>query len=412
MQCNSCGSKWESKNIVSNCPFCGNLLVVESLDNMTVASALRKIIDNSGIEILNNSRMIISLIADYVVGFDKEKKLLKIASANGVLTSIIKISQETNSEQQQVLVQKTKKILTDDAFLSEENAILILNILLEAINVKKIEAQKQENVTPSATNISIIPTVVSQIVDSIAPTKNISIDDKMSELVKKNERLSKQDGEDMLAYGKMLLSNGEKDKGIKFIRFAAQHGCLNAAVTLGDCYETGNGVTRDIKIAEAYYRQAAVSGIEEGRRKLNGLSGQLYKKTTTSRPVQANTNTINQQQKQSSLFGSLKNKFLSNRASVENKMNDIIANKARLSKEDAEDMLYLGKQLLDEGNKDKAIKFIKYAAQHGNSDAAVQMGICYETGNGVVKDRQIALAYYRQAANSGNAEGKRRLRLV
>lgn len=211
--------------------------------------------------------MVISLVADYVVGFDKEKKLLKIASANGVLTSIIKISHETNIEQQQVLVQKTKKTLTDDVFLSEENAILILNILLETINVKKIEAQKQEDVTPSATNISIIPTVVSQIVDSIAPTKNISIDDKMSELVKKNERLSKQDGEDMLTYGKMLLSNGAKDKGIKFIRFAAQHGCLNAAVTLGDCYETGNGVTRDIKIAEAYYRQAAVSGNEEGRRK-------------------------------------------------------------------------------------------------------------------------------------------------
>lgn len=221
MQCNSCGSKWESNNIVTMCPFCGNLLVVESLENMTVTTALRKIIDDSGVEILNNSRMIISLIADYVVGFDKEKKLLKIASSNGVLTSIIKISQETNTEQQQVLVQKTKKILTDDAFLSEDNAILILNILLDAINVKKIEVQKQDDVTPTATNISIIPTVASQILDTVAPTKNISIDDKMSELVKKNERLSKQDGEEMLVYGKMLLSNGEKDKGIKFIRFAA-----------------------------------------------------------------------------------------------------------------------------------------------------------------------------------------------
>lgn len=411
MQCNSCGSKWESKNIVSNCPFCGNLLVVESLENMTVTTALRKIIDDSGVEILNNSRMIISLIADYVVGFDKEKKLLKIASANGVLTSIIKISQETKSEQQQVLVQKTKKILTDDAFLSEENAILILNILLESINVNKIEIQENK-LTEVPNYSSANQSVQSQTINVAAPVKSISIEDKMSELVKKNERLSKQDGEDMLAYGKMLLSNGEKDKGIKFIRFAAQHGCLNAAVTLGDCYETGNGVTRDIKIAEAYYRQAAVSGIEEARRKLNALSGQLYKKTTTSRPTQANTNTTNQQQKQSSLFGSLRNKFLSNRASVENKMNDLIANKSRLSKEDSEDMLYIGKQLLDEGNKDKAIKFIKYAAQHGNSDAAVQMGICYETGNGVVKDRQIALAYYRQAANSGNAEGKNRLRLI
>ena len=185
MQCNSCGSKWESKNIVSNCPFCGNSLVVESLENMTVTTALHRIIADSGIEILNNSRMIISLIADYVVGFDKEKKLLKIASSNGVLTSIIKISQETNTEQQQVLVQKTKKILTDDAFLSEDNAILILNILLDAINVKKIEVQKQDDVTPTATNISIIPTVASLIVDTVAPgcvfptVKLYSVDSKL-----------------------------------------------------------------------------------------------------------------------------------------------------------------------------------------------------------------------------------------
>lgn len=73
MQCDSCGSKWETQNIVSTCPFCGKSLVEESLENMTVTTALRKIICESGIEILNNSRMIISLIADYVIGFEKEK---------------------------------------------------------------------------------------------------------------------------------------------------------------------------------------------------------------------------------------------------------------------------------------------------------------------------------------------------
>ena len=264
MQCNSCGSKWESKNIVFNCPFCGNLLIEEPLENMTVATALRKIICDLGIEILK--RMVISLISDYVAGFDKEKKLLKIASANGVLTSIIKISQETNYEQQQVFVQKAKKILTDDAFLSEDNAILILNVLLEAINVKKLEIQ-EGMVTNSSNDTCANSSIVSRVMNTLFTTKSISSDDKMSELVRNNERLSKQDGEDMLAYGKMLLSNGEEDKGIKFIRFAAQHGCSNAAVTLWGCYETGNGVSRDIKIAEAYYRQAANSGNAEGKRR-------------------------------------------------------------------------------------------------------------------------------------------------
>lgn len=407
MECKYCKSSWNSSVYMSNCPFCGNTLVQETTENMTVAVALRKIITDNGMEVLTNSRMLISLIADYVVGYDKEKKLLKIASANGVLNSIVKISQETNGEQQQVLIQKTKKILTDEAFLSDENAILILNVLLESIGIKKIEQQTKEVITQTPANVSVTPTVISKISATGQPAAKISTEDKMYELIKNNARLSKQDGEEMLSYGETLLAKGEKDKGIKFIRFAAQHGCLNAAVVLGDCYETGNGVPRDTKVADAYYRQAANSGNEEAKRKL--MSSQFYNRNTNKKTATPKTNST--PLNSSSFFNSFKNRFMSDEFSVENRMLNLITNNARLSKQDGEEMLYLGKHLLDEGKKDKAIKFIKYAAQHGNSDAAVQMGICYETGNGVPKDLQIAWAYYRQAANSGNAEGKRHLKM-
>lgn len=58
---------------------------------MTVIETLNKIVIDNGLEILNNPRMIIALIEDYVSGFEK-KNLIKIASVNGLFELIFKMS--------------------------------------------------------------------------------------------------------------------------------------------------------------------------------------------------------------------------------------------------------------------------------------------------------------------------------
>ena len=61
----------------------------------------------------------------------------------------------------------------------------------------------------------------------------------------------------------------------------------------------------------------------------------------------------------------------------------LINDKAKLSESDGKEMTKRGHELLRAGVNDKAIKFIKYAAQHGVPDAEILMGDCYNNGTGV-----------------------------
>ncbi len=132
MECKHCKSKWDTDVITKNCPFCGHV-IIDNVECLDIAGALKRIITENSLGIFEKPKIVISLVADYVKGYEKEKKLLRIAASNDALKYAIQISNESDRAQQQLLVQKLNKILIDDAFLSEENAAIILNILLDAI---------------------------------------------------------------------------------------------------------------------------------------------------------------------------------------------------------------------------------------------------------------------------------------
>lgn len=60
---------------------------------------------------------------------------------------------------------------------------------------------------------------------------------------------------DGLCFGK----SKRKNKGLKWIKYAASHGYSDANFILGYCYDNGIGVTKDSKIAEAFYLQGSNS---------------------------------------------------------------------------------------------------------------------------------------------------------
>ena len=109
-----------------------------------ISDALRKIIQEKTLDIFNSPKVVISLVSDYVVGFQREKKLLRIACSNGALKYIITIANEENAKQRQLYIQKLNKVLIDDAFLSDENATIILDILLAAIESPAKNSSKPE----------------------------------------------------------------------------------------------------------------------------------------------------------------------------------------------------------------------------------------------------------------------------
>lgn len=55
-------------------------------------------------------------------------------------------------------------------------------------------------------------------------------------------------------------------------------------------------------------------------------------------------------------------------------------------------------------DKAKAIRFYKLASNMGNSDAMNNLGICYKRGDGVAQNKRKALQWYQKAANLFNAD--------
>ncbi len=97
---------------------------------MTIIEALQKIISDNGVEILNNPRMVIALVADYASGFEKEKKFLKIASVNGVFEMIYEMSRSSSSEEKNILKIKAVHKLETEALISKENAEMIIDLIM------------------------------------------------------------------------------------------------------------------------------------------------------------------------------------------------------------------------------------------------------------------------------------------
>ena len=109
---------------------------------------------------------------------------------------------------------------------------------------------------------------------SVPPALTTSIDQSlegMLRLVQSNSKVTEAERLQIFQKGKQLLASGDKGQAIKLIKFAANKGLQDASLLIGECYETGNGVSKDLKIAEAFYRSVAVSGNHEGEYRLGKM---------------------------------------------------------------------------------------------------------------------------------------------
>ena len=65
---------------------------------------------------------------------------------------------------------------------------------------------------------------------------------------------------------------------------------------------------------------------------------------------------------------------------------------------------------LQSADYNNALHWLLKAAEQGDADAQQNMGVCYELGIGVKKDKQEAVKWYRKAAEQGNSSAKNNLR--
>ena len=57
-------------------------------------------------------------------------------------------------------------------------------------------------------------------------------------------------------------------------------------------------------------------------------------------------------------------------------------------------------------NYSEAAHWLKLAAEHGSEVAQYCLGLMYEEGEGVENDIELAVEWYRKAANKGNEDAK------
>ena len=148
----------------------------------------------------------------------------------------------------------------------------------------------------------------------------------------------------------------------KYYKTAAEQGDAFSQHTYADCLANGEGVERNIEEALEWYQKAVDQGNEDAKKKLDEL-----KKT------------------------------------IEEEV-------AKSDNESAEDWLKQGKEAEEKKEYTEAIKWYRHAATQGLAEAQYRLGLCYENGNGIRKNRKTAASWYQKAAEQGNENAKKNLK--
>ncbi len=216
MKCIKCNSEWTTKEDISKCPFCGANLIDGKSNEINVYEALKQIISLHGIDVLLSPKLVISLVADFVMGYEREKKLIKIASSAGVFEEVLLISKEDHPEQRKLLIQKSRQKLMTDMFFSEDASNEVLSILLFPLGIT-IEGDKKDI--------------------SISPVEDNSVN--------------------AIETG---LTDIEQPKSYSELCRMAESGSSHAKYVIGFCYEYGVVVESDLDEAEKWLREAISEG--------------------------------------------------------------------------------------------------------------------------------------------------------
>lgn len=255
--------------------------------------------------------------------------------------------------------------------------------------------------------------LLSESAESDTTTSN---DERLRNIVFSNTSSSQEDRDAIFEAGRKKLMNN--DEGFRYVQYAAKKGSRNGAILLGYCYDIGLGVKQDKKVAEAYYRQGAMSNPEFERffRQKDGAGSSLLEAaakaaekmlTATYKPVQtavSEKKTEIFQQTATNSSKTINSETVNSEQDEDNALWAIVNENRKPTKEESIAIFNLGRKLLKSGNTVAGIKLIGFTSQYGNAYGALLLGYCYDRGIGVPKDYHVATAYYTRAGASGEAD--------
>ena len=198
-------------------------------------------------------------------------------------------------------------------------------------------------------------------------------------------------------------------EAVYWYRKAAEQGYATAQFHLGICYENGKGVTESITEAVKWYRKAAEQGLARAQASLGYeyvkqkdyvSAVYWYRKAAEQGDVDAQNN-------------------LGVCYECGNGVTQDYAEAAKWYRKAAEQGLAQAQLILGNLYRQgygvtqdyaEAAKWWRKAAEQGNADAQNNLGVCYDNGDGVTKSITEAVKWYRKAAAQGNSDAKDRLK--
>ena len=180
---------------------------------------------------------------------------------------------------------------------------------------------------------------------------------------------------------------------VEWFRKSADQGCAVAFFELGVCYENGEGVERNLDEAEAWYQKALDAGIKpDAQEALDRVEKLKAEATPESEAEQL----------------LIKAQELFDRRDKDVECAELLRQAAELGNAWAQVSYgrFLCKGIGTALDPVLAVEWFRKSAAQNCPDAFYALGICYENGEGVDRDFDQAIAWYRKAVDTDIPEAQ------
>ena len=140
MKCEKCNSEWNSSRSIQACPFCGASLV--QTETKKPEDIICFIVNEYGIDVLRNKKLLLSYFCDYAPFMTKEYKLLKNSCSTDFIA--ILLSSDASENSREIATKKAIKSLMEDCFMSDEYANSVVSWITASLKWEPVNMTTQQ----------------------------------------------------------------------------------------------------------------------------------------------------------------------------------------------------------------------------------------------------------------------------
>lgn len=189
----------------------------------------------------------------------------------------------------------------------------------------------------------------------------------------------------------------------RYMVAASDYGHPEAQLEVARCYQNGVGVAKNAENAVVWYKKAA----EQGNAEAQCALGECYYQ---ARGVEKDDKEARRWYEAAATQGNVTAQYMTGRLYAELSYNEAAVKwYTKAAEQECPEAQYELGVCYETGDgvgkdKAKAVELYRKAAEQGYAEAQNKLGVCYSNGTGVARDDAQAVGWYRKAAENGNVK--------